>query len=155
MKQSINFDEGIKEYLINNDPERVIRVNTADYAIIGRFKSVEERLNEKMAKYKDVKINADGTAADMNDEEAVAAIDDLSNIVKEEINYIFNADVADIVFNGTSPISTRKGVPLYERFTNAMFPIIKADIEAESEESSKRIEKYTKKANQVKGYKSK
>ena len=149
MRQSINFDEGIKEYEINGNPERVIKVNTADYGIIERFKNVEKRLDEKMKKYKDVKINADGSAV-MGDEEAAEAIEDLSRIVKEEINYIFNADVADIVFDGTSPLSTRKGVPLYERFVNAMFPVIQKDIEAETKESSKRISKYSDKAQQVK-----
>ena len=101
-------------------------------------------------------IEAEITAAEdeikavMGDEEAAEAIEDLSRIVKEEINYIFNADVADIVFDGASPLSTRKGVPLYERFVNAMFPVIQKDIEAETKESSKRISKYTDKAQQVK-----
>ena len=149
MAKSINFDEGYKEYQINNDPDRVIRVDTADYGLLTRFAGAEKRLNEKMKAFENISIKPDGSA-DIDDEGAVEAIEKLSQIIKEETNYIFNADVSDIVFGNASPLSTRKGVPLYERFFNAIMPIIKADLEAENKESEKRIKKYTAQAQSFK-----
>lgn len=149
-RQSINFDEGYKEYEINGDPERIICVDTADYGLIERFKKAEKHINEELKKYDGIKIKSDGSA-DTDDETAAQMIADLGEFIKSEINYIFNADVSKIVFGNASPLSTRKGVPMYERFVNATLPIIEADLKAESTASEKRVAKYTSQAQQLKG----
>ena len=151
-RQSINFDEGYKEYEINGDSERVIRVDTADYGLIERFKKAEKHINDELKKYENIKIKADGSA-DTDDETAAQMIADLGEFIKNEINYIFNADVSEIVFGNASPLSTRKGVPLYERFVNAVLPVIEADLKAEAKASEKRVSQYTKQAQQFKGKK--
>ena len=153
-RQSINFDEGYKEYEINGDTERVIRVDTADYGLIERFRQADKHINDELnlKKYKDIKVNADGSA-DTDDETAAQLIADLGEFIKGEINYIFNADVSDAVFGNASPLSTRKGVPLYERFVNAILPVIEADLKAEAKASEKRVSQYTKQAQQFKGKK--
>lgn len=152
MAQSINFDDGFKDYEINGDPKRIIRVDTADYGLIERFSGAQKRLEEKLKKYDGLKINPDGSA-DIGDDEAVEALADLGRIVREETNYIFNADIADIAFGGASPLSTKNGVPLYERFFNAVIPIIKNDLEAEAKASEKRINRYTAQSKKFKGAK--
>lgn len=149
-RQSINFDEGYKEYEINGDPERIIRVDTADYGFIERFKKAEKHINEELKKYDGIKIKSDGSA-DTDDETAAQMIADLGEFIKSEINYIFNADVSKIVFGNASPLSTRKGVPMYERFVDATLPIIEADLKAEATASEKRVAKYTSQAQQLKG----
>lgn len=35
---SLKFDDGYKEYSINGDESRVIRINTTDFAIFDRIK---------------------------------------------------------------------------------------------------------------------
>ncbi len=149
MSQSIKFDEGYREYDINGDPNRIIKVDTADYGLIERFEEAERRIKAQLDKYKGIKIKPDGSA-EMSDEAACKAVAQLSKTIKEAINYIFDYEVSSVVFGNRSPLSTRKGVPLYERFMNAMMPIIQADIEAEAKESNKRIQKYTKQASQIK-----
>lgn len=149
-RQSINFDEGYKEYEINGDPERIIRVDTADYGLVERFKKAEKHINEELKKYDGIKIKSDGSA-DTDDETAAQMIADLGEFIKSEINYIFNADVSKIVFGNASPLSTRKGVPMYERFVNATLPIIESDLKAEATASEKRVAKYTSQAQQLKG----
>ncbi len=149
MAQSIKFDEGYKEYDINGDPNRIIKVDTADYGLIERFEEAEKRIKAQLDKYKGVKIKPDGSA-EMSDEAACKAIEELSSTIRDAIDYIFDYKVSPVVFGNRSPLSTRNGVPLYERFINAIMPIIQADIEAEAQKTNKRIQKYSKQANSIK-----
>lgn len=149
MAKSIKFDEGFKEYDINGDPNRIIKVDTADYGLIERFEEADKRIKKQLDKYKGIKIKSDGSA-EMSDKEACRAIAELSQTIKDAVNYIFDYDVSPVVFGNRSPLSTRKGVPLFERFMNAIMPIIKADIEAEAKESNKRIQKYSAQAAKYK-----
>ena len=139
---SLIFEEGYKVYDINGDPDRVIKVSTTDYSIITRFQEAEFKIKEKVKDYNNINIKPDGTA-DTDAEEAIAAIADLTSFIEEQINYIFNSDISGIVFNGQSCLSTFKGVPLYERFLDAIIPVIEKDLKAEVKESQKRVQKYT------------
>ena len=49
------------------------------------------------------------------------------------------------MFNGTSPLSTIKGIPYYVRFIEAVKPIIEEEIMAERKASEEKIKKYTEK----------
>lgn len=142
MSQSLNFEEGVKTFLINDDPDRKITISTSDYSLITRFNEAEKAIKAKAKEYDKVKLNADGSAA-VDTDEAVAAIKDLTEFIEGQINYIFNSDVAGVVFNGQSCLSTYKGVPLYERFLESVIPVIEKDLEAEVKASQKRINKYT------------
>lgn len=139
---SLHFEEGLKTYCINDDPDRVIKVSTTDYGIINRLQEADKNMKKKADEYKALNINTDGSAADKT-EEAAAAIKELTEFIEGQINYVFNADVAKIVFNGQSCLSTYKGVPLYERFMNAIVPEIEKDFKEEVKESQKRVSKYT------------
>jgi hypothetical protein len=151
MKKSnnITFDDGKREYLINNDENRKIYVDSADYGILNRVNEAEENIAKYMKRYENVEIRADGSAA-MDDEKAIEEVKNIGNYVREQIDYIFNAKVSNVVFDGANPLSTRKGVPLYERFLLAFVPIIQADFEEETAEAKKRIEKYQKQAERFK-----
>ncbi len=142
MLKSINFEEGVKTYLINDDENRMITISTADYSLITRFQEAEKAIKNKAKEYDKIKIKPDGSA-DTDTEEAIAAIKDLTEFIESQINYIFNADVAGVVFNGQSCLSTWKGVPLYERFLNAVIPEIEKDLKAEVKASQQRINKYS------------
>ena len=146
---NISFDEGIKEYTINNDPDRVLRINTSDISLLTRADEAEKNIDAFMKRYDNIKIKADGTA-DTDDETAYLAVKEITEYVREQIDYIFNASVCDVVFGRANPLSTSKGITLYERFLNAVMPIIRADIEAENKEAQKRAEKYTKEAQRFK-----
>ena len=146
---NISFDEGVKEYTINNDPDRVLRINTSDISLLTRADEAEKNIDAFMKRYNNIKINPDGTA-DADDETALQAVKEITEYVREQIDYIFNAPVCKIAFGNTNPLSTYKGVTLYERFLNGVMPIIKADIEAENKEAQKRAEKYTKEAQRFK-----
>jgi len=147
--KNIQFDEGFKEYTINGDENRVIRVDTADIALTTRAVEAQKQIDAFMKRYEDIKIKADGTA-DIEEEAAIEAVKEMTDFVCGQIDYIFNSKVSDIVFNGASPLSTRNGIALYERFVNAMLPIIEADLKAENKAAQKRVDKYTKQAQRFK-----
>ena len=145
--QGIRFDEGYKEYMINDDPNRVIRFNPADYGIIERFNKARKDIIAEMEKIqKDFDLKPDGSPDVSEDEleEAAGIIEKVRKLICDKIDYIFGNPVSEVVFGTQSPLSSVKGVPLFERFIQAAQPFIEAEVKAEQEASKKRIEKYTK-----------
>jgi len=59
--QGIRFDEGYKEYMINDDPNRVIRFNQTDFEILDRIKDAYEEIEKATSTEDDVELNPDGT----------------------------------------------------------------------------------------------
>ncbi len=140
MTQSINFDEGYKTYEINGDPERVIRFNPSDPGILRRIVAAKSALSGMSEEVQRIRINADGSSVLEQEAGAVKIIEDK---IKEQINYIFGADISSAAFGLQSPLATLKGVPLYERFCNALLPVLEKDIKSEAKASQKRVAKYT------------
>ena len=140
MTQSINFDEGYKTYEINGDPERVIRFNPSDPGILRRIVVAKSALSGMSEEVQRIQINADGSSVLEQEAEAVKLIE---GKIKEQINYIFGADISTPAFGLQSPLATLNGVPLYERFCNALLPVLEQDIRAEAKASQKRVAKYT------------
>ena len=137
-RQSINFDDGFKSYEINGDPQRIVRIDTADYGLIERLRNAKNNINEEMKKYENVKIKSDGSA-DVDDETAADGIRDLGKFICDQFDYIFNSE-----------LSTRGGVPLFERVFNAVLPIIETDIKSEQKKAEARIKKYEAEAARFK-----
>ena len=50
--ENLSFDEGLKSYKINGDPNRILRFNPGDVNILTRYKEVVNNLNNiKLTKY--------------------------------------------------------------------------------------------------------
>ena len=145
--QSIRFDDGYKEFMINDDPSRVIRFNPADYGIIERFNTARKEILAEIDKLqKDIDIKPDGSPDVPEDElgEAAEMMARVRTLICDKVDYIFGSPVAEIVFGTQSPLSSVKGVPLFERFIKAAQPYIEKEVKVEQEASQKRVEKYTK-----------
>lgn len=141
--QNLIIDDGFKEFSINNDPNKVIRFNPADFGIIERINNAYKEIEKVQNEVPDIELNNDGSPVDMLSA-AAEAVSKVDNTIKKQIDYIFDSPVSDVVFGNQSPLSMVKGVPYYERFLNAVVPIIEKEVKAEQEASRKRIEKYTK-----------
>ena len=140
--KSLKIDDGYKEFMINDDPGRVIRFNPSDVAILTRIRDSVERIEQSLKDSEnDFALNPDGTPAEQM-EQAGEAVRNVTELVKEQINYIFNADVSEAVFGNQSPLSLVGGVPLYERFLNVVIPEIEKAVKAEQKLSEKRVSKY-------------
>ena len=141
--QKLSFDEGYKEFSINGDVNRVIRFNPSDLAIIKRLEEAKNKISESMAIKDDIELDNEGKPINSL-ENYSKVISHIDNVIKEQINYIFDSDVANVVFGNQSPLANIKGKPLYERFMESVMPEIKKAVEEEAKESRKRVEKYTK-----------
>lgn len=141
--QKLSFDEGYKEFSINGDVNRVIRFNPSDLAIIKRLEEAKNKISESMNIKDDIELDNEGKPVDSL-ENYSKVISHIDNVIKEQINYIFDSDVANVIFGNQSPLANIKGKPLYERFMESVMPEIKKAVEEEAKESRKRVEKYTK-----------
>ncbi len=141
--QNLIIDDGYKEFSINGDESRVIRFNPSDFSIIERINTAYEEINKATDIDTDIELKPDGKP--VSELEKVAEIvSSINTTIKKQIDYIFNSPVSDAVFGNQSPLSMVKGMPLYERFLNAVVPIIRQEVAKEQEASRKRIDKYTK-----------
>ena len=143
MKNNLDLGEEYVELTINNDEDRKIRVDLSDFGMIERLNESYKKIDEFQNSHNDVKISPDGTAADKLNESA-EILKAFNTLVREQIDYILDSKVSDIVFGNKNPLSTVKGVPLYERFLNALKPYIEKIAKREKEESDKRVQKYMK-----------
>lgn len=143
MKNNLDLGEEYVELTINNDENRVIRIDLNDLGMIERLNESYQKIEEFQKNNKDIEIKPDGTPVDGLTKSA-EVLKSFKNLIKEQIDFIFDAKVSDIVFGNKNPLSTVKGVPLYERFLNALKPYIEKIAKKEREESNKRVQKYMK-----------
>lgn len=146
--KNLNFNEALMSFSINGDENRVISFNPGDPNLMSRAVKTQKRLSEKQDEMKEIQLNRDGTPADET-EEVVIALEEFESLVREEINYIFNSDVYDIVFNGQSPlciVGNEKNF-LFEEFINSTLPFIEKEMKSFNSASKNRINKYTKEYN--------
>lgn len=140
--QNLSFNDGYKEFSINGDETRVIRVNPSDFALIERFNTAIEDISLKMSEIEDVKIDPNGEAVD-DLKETAAMIKEVREYVNEKIDYIFNGQVSAVVFGNQSPLSSPGGITLVEGFLNAIGPVLNETIQADVKARDARIKKYT------------
>lgn len=114
--QSINFDDGFKEYDINGDESRVIRVNVTDFNILSRRdKAIPEieRIGREMA-------------------ESSGAPEELAEFdrrFREQINFIFGTDVCTAAFGATHCMSiVSDGSMLFTGFVEALMAQVEKDM---------------------------
>lgn len=144
--QNLIIDDGLKEFTINNDPGKVIRFNPADINLLDRFDKAYKSIEEEQKKLEeDIELEVDGKPVEEQEdyEQALEVIRRLNQFIKDQIDYIFDSEVSDVIFGNQSPMSTVKGRPFFERIFDAIEPILKKEITAERKASEKRMSKYT------------
>ena len=138
--EKISFNNGYKEYKINDDENAVIRINTTDMKIIDRANEAKKNFNEIMKKYEDIENQ------NLPDDKVFSLVSECDRDIREQINYIFGSDVCTAAFGNANCISPCGGQPLFMNFINAIIPLIEKDIAKEQKLSAKKIEKYTSQA---------
>lgn len=134
--ENISFDEGYKEFSINGDPNRIIKFNPVDFAIIERAQKASKEIAEAS---KSIKDDENGDV-----KKTAELIEKVGNIIREKVDYIFGYPVSDIAFGLQSPLATKNGVTLVERFISGAMPVIQREIEEEEKKSQAKVSKYTK-----------
>lgn len=138
--KSLNFDDGRKSFMVNDDPARVIRFNPADPEIINRLLEMEKEFEEYQVP-EGIELNRDGTPKG-DVEIAGAYVREFSNKMREAFNRTFNADVYDAIFDGQSPLCIPNGKYLFEGAIDGLIEIMKPAFKEYQEESRKRMNKY-------------
>ena len=139
---NINFDTHLKTFTLNNDPNKVIQINTADLGIIERLEKAQKKL-EKLQKDAENKQNL------ITDGLQYSILGEIDKEMREQINYIFGSDVSTPAFGTAYCFSPCNGSPMFENFLNALIPEIEKDITAESKKVQANISKYTNQLPQL------
>lgn len=114
MAVNISFATSEKEYIINGDENRVIRVNVADVNTMKRY----EEASEKIEALKNVPRTPEGLA-------------ELDRQVREQLNYTFGTDICTAAFGDVNLLSpVEGGKMLFEAFLEAFLPQYKKDAES-------------------------
>ena len=142
MAMNINFDDGIEEITINNDKNRVLRVNVRDIGILDRVQHVADNFQNQIKTLgEELKITSDGEAAVPEIAEAVRRI---NQEMRTEFDSIFYEGASEIVFGKQNPLSMSNGNTIFSNFMTAFAEYIKPFIEKETKKMQKNIEKYRK-----------
>lgn len=117
--ENLSFDNGIIEVMINGDKNKTIAFCPSDINISVRYKEalkIFEELSEKVKNIFNDKSN--DTEAIFKQIEEYKKIDDT---VKKTIDYIFNAEISNIVFGELSSLSkTSNGSYAFENLLNSL-----------------------------------
>lgn len=125
---NIVFEEGYKEFAINNDESRILRFNPTDLAL---FEKIKKELSE-VQKFDD----------DTDDVEA-------DRMLRETIDKIFYEGASVIIFKDQNVLTTVNGVTIFERFFKALLNIMKPYVEKEARKTAEKIEKYRKQHDRI------
>lgn len=143
---NLNFDEGLKEFEINGDPNRVIRFNPNDLAFAERYENAREKALKLAKKYEaDMKRNKVLANKNPNNDVSGKILKDSNKEIRDLINSVFDDNVADIIFGRTHPLTVANGNFLVLNFLNALNSLITESMnESLSDIEKSKIEDYKK-----------
>ena len=142
MAMNINFDDGIEEITINNDKNRVLKVNVRDIGILDRVQHVADNFQNQIKTLgEELTITSDGEATVPEIAETVRRI---NQEMRTEFDSIFYEGASEIVFGKQNPLSMSNGNTIFNNFMTAFAEYIKPFIEKETKKMQKNIEKYRK-----------
>lgn len=141
----LRIDTGAKNYEIEDNNGKIIgvitiypndfnlgkRVKDAEKSILALVESAEQIANDETKGNEDI-------------------ADDIYNLdckIKEQLDYMFNSNVSETVFNGLNCLNLNKGKYFIERFLEMIVPVIAKELEASTKASNNRINKYASQAS--------
>ena len=140
--QNLIFDDGFMSFALNNDPNKVIRFNPTDFALINRIRDAYNAIDQAAEEAGDIKINSDGSAMD-NINGVADALDVFRSTICKAIDDIFNSNISEIAFGKQSPLSLVGGGKfLWESFLECICKVIESETGKKMELSRKKIDKY-------------
>lgn len=113
--RSINFETGIKEFAINGDESRVVRINTTDLGLVERTENVYKNFDEIFAPFKGEKATAEMfSKADKK--------------LREMLNEVFGSDVSTPLFGSINVLSPVGEQTLFQSAVGALMEIVKEEM---------------------------
>lgn len=139
----IVVDDGTREVPITNKfGKEICKIyfRPTDYSIIDRYDKVMTRLDKILEPLSGVVIDRDGSTKNSTDWKLLKSVE---KKLKEEINFLFDMDEADMIFANRNPFSSVHGEFFCTNILNALGAFMKAAFEEEAQLSNERISEYT------------
>jgi hypothetical protein len=136
---SISFDDGRKDFLINNDPNKVIRINTGDIGIVARIDEAKQEVEKVYNKYKDAL-----------DEQSVDAYKACDKEIRDIIDYVFDYPVCEAMIGNASILGVVDGIPVFIKIVDVLTGVIMPYLDEEQRRVEKNIGKYKAQADKIK-----
>ena len=123
---NLTFEDGFKQVMLNNDPERTIRWNPNDVNFVDRFLAFQDWVEGTFKK----KLESLGVTKEKKFEDYdKGTITKLGEEMCKAIDATFGRDVSGPAFQGVNPISPMKnGSLLFINFIEALMPVIEKSI---------------------------
>jgi hypothetical protein len=137
---NLTFDDGLREFKINNDENRVIRFNPTDSALISRLQKCEKEIQTIFETYQNENAKEEQDEAQIFDN--LIAIDER---LRTEVNKAFESDVCTIVFGSSSLWAFNSGQPILISFLQSVINACESALKEEQNALEAKVVKYTKK----------
>lgn len=140
----LNFDDGKKEFLINNDPNKVIRFNPTDVNLYDRILEAQDII---VNVFESLPTNArdEIESGKVETSEVVEIVNSAECKIKEAINYMLDSDCFDAIFGNTSPFSPVNGEFLINGVMEGLSELILSQSESENRKLENKLKKYRSK----------
>lgn len=143
--QNLNFEDGVVELTINNDPNKIIRFNPTDLTFVERYYNIAEKSEKLVKKYNEKQKASKIVDGKNNNHKLEEELLRSSNKdARDLINSLFGQDgIADVIFGRVHPLSpTQNGKTVLENFLEAITVYIKEASETFLKKDAEKIEKY-------------
>jgi len=136
--RSIDFNTGLKPYIINGDENNIIKINLSDLNIMKRIECILSKLEEMQERYKEI------------DKLTTQQLSELDSEIRRQIDYAFDTDICSHAFGDMNVLSPINGKPLFMVFFEAFIPILKDDLKSVQPILRPEVQKYIKDENNEK-----
>ena len=123
---NLNFDNGIKEIMVNGNPNAIIRICVNDFSLPVRFRKMYDEVSALLSSIG-------------HDPDAIAEAD---KEIRGKMNELLGGDVADTLFGATNCLSLSNGAPIVVNCLMALMPIIQEAVESETAQAKQKIKEY-------------
>lgn len=143
----LSFESGLKEFEINNDPNKILRFNPTDPGLIGRIqKCITDIGSGFEANQALFDRHSEGTPLDYD--ETMKTLEGLNNIeqgIREAIDKLLGHGTCETVFGTETLLACAGGHFVWENFLKSVIAICTGEIQVMREEAEEKIAPYTEK----------
>ena len=122
-----------KRFRINHDNNKILELNTNDIGISYRLSEAYKRLNDIMDRVR-AKLNDIPDSGELDDEqfdEVTAGLKELNDSMCKEIDFIFDAPVAEMCSDGGSMYDPSEGMFRYEHIIDKITSLYESSLNHE------------------------
>lgn len=125
-----------KRFRLNGDNSKIIELNTSDLSIADRLEKGWAALQKIAEKISNVNVE---------DENFTKVLQEYNQEMKDQIDYIFDAEVADKAADGGTMYDPYNGVLRYEHILDTLLHLYETNITKEFNAMKRRVNKHTEK----------